>query len=171
MRFTYSGPVNLHAGINRIELLSIAVGLPNIGLHFETWETGILGPVLLFGLDQGKRDLSRQEWIYKVGMKGEAVNLASPNAVSSVEWIQGSLLAQGQKPLTWYKAYFDAPEGDEPLALDMGTMTKGQAWINGQSIGRYWTADADGYCSACSYNGTYRAPNCQLGCGKPTQRW
>ncbi|CAL5438821.1 unnamed protein product [Camellia sinensis] len=28
-------------------------------------------------------------------------------------------------------AYFNAPDGDEPLALDMGSIGKGQVWING----------------------------------------
>lgn len=28
MRFTFTGPVNLHAGTNKIALLSVAVGLP-----------------------------------------------------------------------------------------------------------------------------------------------
>ena len=31
------------------------------------------------------------------------MNLVSPNGVSSVEWVQGSLAAQGQQPLKWYK--------------------------------------------------------------------
>ncbi|GFY86201.1 beta-galactosidase 3 [Actinidia rufa] len=171
LRLTFSGSVNLQAGINRIALLSIAVGLPNIGLHFETRKAGILGPVLLNGLNQGNGDLSWQKWTYKVGLKGEAINLASPNVVSSVEWVQGSLLAQGKKPLTWYKAYFNAPGGDEPLALDFRSMGKGQAWINGQSIGRYWMAYAKGNCGRCSYTGGYGAPKCQHGCGEPTQRW
>lgn len=35
---------------------------------------------------------------------------------------------------------FDAPEGDDPVALDLRTMGKGEAWINGQSIGRYWAS-------------------------------
>lgn len=69
------------------------------------------------------------------------------------------------------QAYFDAPDGDEPLALDMGSMGKGQVWINGQSIGRYWTAYAKGNCSGCSYSGTFRTTKCQFGCGQPTQRW
>ena len=69
------------------------------------------------------------------------------------------------------QTYFNAPEGDEPLALDMESMGKGQIWINGQSIGRYWTAYAHGDCNGCSYAGTFRPPKCQLGCGQPTQRW
>ncbi|KAJ0040841.1 hypothetical protein Pint_28371 [Pistacia integerrima] len=145
--------------------------MKNVGGHFETWNTGILGPVALHGLDQGKWDLSWQKWTYQVGLKGEEMNLVSPNAFSSVEWMQGSLAVQRPQPLTWHKAHFNAPEGDEPLALDMQGMGKGQIWINGQSIGRYWTAYANGNCSGCNYAGAYRPPKCQLGCGQPTQRW
>ncbi|CAI9110860.1 OLC1v1010950C1 [Oldenlandia corymbosa var. corymbosa] len=172
-RITYNGDVNLRAGANTIALLSVAVGLPTsyTTRHFETWNTGILGPVALHGLDQGKWDLSWAKWTYQVGLKGEAMNLVSPTGISAVEWMQGSLIAQKQQPLTWHKAYFNAPDGDEPLALDMSSMGKGQVWINGQSLGRYWTAFASGNCNGCSYSGTFRPPKCQLGCGQPTQRW
>lgn len=50
-------------------------------------------------------------------------------------------------------------------------MGKGQIWVNGESIGRYWTAFATGDCSHCSYTGTYKPNKCQTGCGQPTQRW
>ncbi|KAH6799540.1 hypothetical protein C2S51_036024 [Perilla frutescens var. frutescens] len=170
-RFTFKGKVNLRAGSNKISLLSVAVGLPNIGGHYETWSTGVLGPVALLGLGRGKRDLSWAKWTYQVGLKGEAMNLVSPSSLSSVDWMQGSLIAQKQQPLTWHKAYFDAPDGDEPLALDMSSMGKGQVWVNGQSLGRYWTAYAAGNCNGCSYTGSFRPPKCQLGCGQPTQRW
>ncbi|XVE94635.1 hypothetical protein REPUB_Repub02eG0025900 [Reevesia pubescens] len=169
-RFTFTGPVNLRAGANRIALVSIAVGLPNVGLHFETWKTGILG-VLLHGLDQGKKDLTWQKWSYQVGLKGEATNLVSPDGASSVEWIRGSLAARSRQSMTWYKAYFNAPGGAEPLALDMRSMGKGQVWINGHSLGRYWMAYAKGDCGTCSYSGTYRQQKCQSSCGQPTQRW
>ncbi|KAK4429296.1 Beta-galactosidase 3 [Sesamum alatum] len=170
-RFTFTGPVNLQVGTNKISLLSIAMGLPNNGVHFENWNVGVLGRVVLDGLDQGKRDLSSQTWSYKVGLKGEQMNLVAPDKVSSVEWAQVSAIAQNQQPLRWYKAYFDAPSGDEPLALDMRSMGKGQVWINGQNIGRYWMAYANGSCGVCHYAGTFRATKCQVGCGQPTQRW
>lgn len=170
-KFTFTKSVNLHAGVNSIALLSVAVGLPNIGHRFETWSAGVLGPVVLHGVGHGTRDLSWQKWSYKVGMKGEAMDLYSPSKSSSVDWMKASLAANKQRPLTWYKAYFNTPNGNEPVALDLGSMGKGQAWINGQSIGRYWTADAEGQCNSCSYGGTYRQPKCQYGCGKPTQRW
>nr|XP_010932916.1 beta-galactosidase 5 isoform X2 [Elaeis guineensis] len=171
-RITYTGNVNLHAGSNRIALLSVAVGLPNAGVHYELWNTGVLGPVVLHGVDEGKRDLTWQKWSYQVGLKGEAMNLNSLEGTSSVEWIKESLVSQRQQPLTWYRAYFDAPAGHDPLGLDMGSMGKGQAWINGQSIGRYWTLLApNGDCKGCNYAGTYRIPKCQTGCGQPTQLW
>ncbi|PKI59471.1 hypothetical protein CRG98_020102 [Punica granatum] len=132
-RFNFAGNINLRVGTNRISLLSVAVGLQNQGSHFESWSTGIAGPVTLEGLDRGTRDLSWQKWSYKT--------------------------------------YFDAPEEDEPLALDMGSMGKGQVWINGQSIGRYWTALAKGECGGCSYSGTYHPVRCQSRCGHPTQQW
>ncbi|WOL17569.1 beta-galactosidase 5-like [Canna indica] len=171
-RIKFSGNVNLRAGTNKIALLSVAVGLPNAGVHYELWSTGVLGPVMLHGFDEGSKDLTWQQWSYQVGLKGETMNLNSLEGASSVEWMQGSWVAQSQQPLTWFRAYFDAPDGDEPLALDMGAMGKGHMWINGQSLGRYWTASPPNeYCRSCSYAGTYRSPKCQSGCGQPTQRW
>lgn len=41
----------------------------------------------------------------QVGLKGEAMNLVSPNGISSVDWMQGSLAAQRQQPLTWHKVW------------------------------------------------------------------
>ncbi|KAG6709430.1 hypothetical protein I3842_06G132200 [Carya illinoinensis] len=171
LRFTFTGNVELKSGKNKISLLSIAVGLPNNGPHFETRNTGILGPVVIHGIDQGNRDLSWHKWSYKVGLKGEAMNLCSPNSISSVDWMQGSLVAEKQQPLTWYKTHFDAPEGEEALALDMSSMGKGQVWINGESMGRYWNLYANGNCSGCSYSDTFRPTKCQFGCGQPTQKW
>ncbi|PNX72447.1 beta-galactosidase 3-like protein, partial [Trifolium pratense] len=169
--FNFNGPIDLRAGTNKIALLSVAVGLPNGGIHFESWKTGITGPVLLHGLDRGQKDLTGQKWSYQVGLKGEAVNLVSPNGVSSVDWVRTSQASQNQPQLKWHKAYFNAPNGIEPLALDMSSMGKGQVWINGQSIGRYWMVYAKGNCNGCNYAGTYRQAKCQIGCGQPTQRW
>lgn len=96
-KLTFSDNVKLRAGINKISLLSVSVGLPvsslsfylklflgfndaragfflynfvdqfqNVGLHFETWNAGVLGPVTLKGLNEGTRDLTNQKWSYKV---------------------------------------------------------------------------------------------------------
>jgi hypothetical protein len=38
----------------------------NQGTHYEAWNVGVLGPVALSGLNEGKRDLSNQKWTYQV---------------------------------------------------------------------------------------------------------
>ncbi|XP_041015356.1 beta-galactosidase 1 [Juglans microcarpa x Juglans regia] len=170
-KLTFSENVMLRAGINKISLLSVAVGLPNVGPHFETWNAGVLGPITLNGLNEGRRDLSWQKWSYKIGLEGEALSLHSLSGSSSVEWVEGSFVARRQ-PLMWYKTMFNAPAGNTPLALDMGSMGKGQVWINGQSLGRYWPAyKASGTCSECNYAGTYNEKKCLSNCGEASQRW
>ncbi|CAM8909490.1 unnamed protein product [Rhodiola kirilowii] len=170
-KVTYRNQIQLRPGTNVIALLSVAVGLQNIGRNFERWDTGIRGPVVLYGLDNGRLDLSQQKWTYQVGLRGEAMNLVSENAVSFTEWMANKAIEGRHEPLLWHKAVFDAPDGVDPVALDMKGMGKGQIWINAQSLGRYWTAKANGNCQECSYNQTFRPPRCQVGCGKPTQRW
>lgn len=49
----------------------------NVGPHFETWNAGVLGPITLNGLDEGRRDLSWQKWSYKVLPQTFAVLLFS----------------------------------------------------------------------------------------------
>ncbi|KAL9254475.1 Beta-galactosidase 12-like protein [Drosera capensis] len=171
-KLTYSQQVKLWAGVNRISLLSVAVGLQNVGVHFETWNEGVLGPVTLSGLNQGTRDLTWQTWSYQIGMKGEKLGLNTLSGSYSVEWTGGGLLSQNQ-PLTWYKTTFDAPAGTDPMALDMNTMGKGQVWVNGQSIGRHWPAYTapSGNCSQCSYTGWFTETKCLSNCGQASQRW
>jgi len=71
-----------------------------------------------------------------------------------------------------FQTTFSAPAGDSPLAVDMGSMGKGQIWINGQSLGRHWPAyKAVGSCSECSYTGTFREDKCLRNCGEASQRW
>ncbi|PRQ20101.1 putative beta-galactosidase [Rosa chinensis] len=78
-RFTFTGDVNMHAGVNKILLLSVAVGLP-------VSYCDVKGPVVQQGLDQGSRDLSGQIWSYKVGLNGESMNLGSPTSTFAVNW-------------------------------------------------------------------------------------
>lgn len=51
-----------------IDLLAV-VYMQNVGPHFETWNAGVLGPITLNGLNEGRRDLSWQKWSYKVLLK------------------------------------------------------------------------------------------------------
>lgn len=70
------------------------------------------------------------------------------------------------------QAHFDTPPGVDPVALDLSSMGKGQVWVNGHHIGRYWTLNApkDG-CQTCDYRGAYDSNKCVTNCGNPTQSW
>ncbi|XP_066325210.1 beta-galactosidase 4 [Miscanthus floridulus] len=167
-KLRFNGHVKMWQGSNKISILSSAVGLPNNGNHFELWNVGVLGPVTLSGLNEGKRDLSHQKWTYQVGLKGESLGLHTVTGSSAVEWAGPG----GKQPLTWHKALFNAPAGNDPVALDMGSMGKGQMWVNGHHAGRYWSYRAySGSCRRCSYAGTYREDQCMSNCGDLSQRW
>lgn len=67
---------------------------------------------------------------------------------------------------------FDAPGGTDPVALDLGSMGKGQAWINGHHLGRYFLMVApQSGCETCDYRGAYNTNKCRTNCGEPSQRW
>ncbi|KAI4377073.1 hypothetical protein MLD38_014760 [Melastoma candidum] len=136
-RLTFTRQVKLKAGVNQLSLLSVSSGLANVGVHLERWNVGVLGPVTLKGLNSGTWDMSKWMWSYKVGLKGESQELYTISGSSSARWAGGSWLAKKQ-PLTWYKTYFSAPWGNDPLALYMSSMGKGQIWINGRNVGRHW---------------------------------
>ncbi|XP_042955373.1 beta-galactosidase 8-like isoform X3 [Carya illinoinensis] len=162
-------PIALVTGKNKIDLLSLTVGLQNSGAFFDKTGAGITGPVKLKGIKNGTTvDLSSQEWTYQVGLKGEELGLPSG---SSSQWDSKSTLPKNQ-PLIWYKTKFDAPAGSDPVALDFTGLGKGEAWVNGQSIGRYWPvyASPNGGCAdSCNYQGPYDSSKCLSNCGKPSQ--
>lgn len=162
-------PVNLVAGKNTIDLLSLTVGLQNYGSFFDLVGAGITGPVKLKNAKSGAAlDLSSQQWTYQIGLKGEELDL--PNKDSSL-WTSQSELPKN-KPLTWYKTSFAAPPGTSPVALDFTGLGKGEAWVNGQSIGRYWPtaiAPNSGCSDNCNYRGNFDSGKCHKNCGKPSQ--
>ncbi|XP_004505982.1 beta-galactosidase 8 [Cicer arietinum] len=162
-------PITLVVGNNTIDLLSLTVGLQNYGAFFDTRGAGITGPVTLKGLKNGSTiDLSSQTWTYQVGFKGDGLGLVSGRVG---QWNSQSTLPTNQ-PLTWYKTNFAAPSGTNPVAIDFTGMGKGEAWVNGQSIGRYWptyAAPSSGCTDSCDYRGPYDSGKCLKNCGKPSQ--
>ncbi|CAN6479316.1 unnamed protein product [Victoria cruziana] len=164
--------VVLKPGNNVIDLLSVTVGLQNYGAFFDKRGAGITGPVTFMDIQSHTIDLSKKRWTYQVGLKGEKQGLSGNSDTSDSQWISSSDTPINQ-PLIWYKANFDVPDGDDPIALDLGGLGKGEAWVNGQSIGRYWpsyTSPQDGCSSSCNYRGTYDANKCLKNCGLPSQR-
>ncbi|KAL0928743.1 hypothetical protein M5K25_000662 [Dendrobium thyrsiflorum] len=108
----------------------------------------------------------------QIGLEGEHLRIYS-NGFDNVKWITPSLPPKDQA-LTWYMVVVDAPKGTEPVGLDMKYMGKGQAWLNGKAIGRYWPRKSsinDKCSSSCNYRGKFFPDKCRTGCGEPTQRW
>ncbi|KAH9321654.1 hypothetical protein KI387_016293, partial [Taxus chinensis] len=168
---TLEKPITLKSGKNDIDLLSLTVGLQNYGSFFDTWGAGITGPVKLKGFNGGDKDLSSQQWAYQIGLKGEQLQFYTGENSATAPWTSGGNLPKNQ-PMLWYKTTFDAPDGNDPIALNLSGLGKGFAWVNGQSIGRYWPtniAPASGCTDSCDYRGGYSSGKCQRNCGQPSQ--
>ncbi|XP_020106800.1 beta-galactosidase 15 isoform X2 [Ananas comosus] len=165
-------PVQLVEGYNELAILTETVGLQNYGAFLEKDGAGIRGQIKLTGLKDGELDLSNFLWTYQVGLMGEYSKLYDPKEQENVGWtdLQVDNISSG---FTWYKTLFDAPEGNDPVALDLGSMGKGQAWVNGHGIGRYWSliAPQSGCSESCDYRGAYNENKCTTNCGLPTQSW
>ncbi|KAG4941466.1 hypothetical protein JHK87_045337 [Glycine soja] len=71
-----------------------------------------------------------------VGMHGENMKLYSPGITEG--WFANGLPTD--KIFMWYKTTFRTPIGTDPVVLDLKGSGKGQAWVNGNNIGRYWTS-------------------------------
>ncbi|KAM7259720.1 hypothetical protein ACFE04_015461 [Oxalis oulophora] len=72
----------------------------------------------------------------QIGMSGENNKIFTSDETSSVKW---ATKENGPAPaISWFKASFQAPEGNDPVVAKMSGMKKGMVWINGKSIGRYW---------------------------------
>ncbi|KAJ0972667.1 hypothetical protein J5N97_020626 [Dioscorea zingiberensis] len=166
-------PVRLVEGDNHLVLLSETVGLQNYGAFLEKDGAGFKGSIKLTGFkNYGSLDLTNFLWTYQVGLKGEAAKYYAPEEQGNVDWADLQLDAI-QSAFMWYKTYFDAPKGSDPVAIDLGSMGKGFAWVNGHGIGRYWSliAPEDGCSKNCDYRGTYNENKCMTNCGQLTQSW
>ncbi|XP_031502782.1 beta-galactosidase 8 isoform X1 [Nymphaea colorata] len=170
-KVTLETSVVLKPGNNVIDLLSVTVGLQNYGAFFDKKGAGVTGPVTFMGIQNHTIDLSKKQWTYQVGLKGEELGLNGNSDMSDTQWSSSDIPIN--QPLIWYKANFDTPDGDDPIALDLGGLGKGEAWVNGQSIGRYWpsySSPQDGCSSSCNYRGAYNSNKCLKNCGMPSQR-
>ncbi|XVE95524.1 hypothetical protein REPUB_Repub02eG0104900 [Reevesia pubescens] len=129
--FALENTVQLNNGTNNISLLSVMVGFPNSGAYLERKTAGIKSVRI-----QNKY-FNNYLWGYQVGLSGESLRIFTEHGSDKVQW---SRFQDTHNRLTWYKTVFDAPTGNDPLALNLGSMGKGEVWVNGQSIGRYWVS-------------------------------
>lgn len=129
--------ITLNKGKNTISLLSVMVGSPDNGAYLERRVQG-LRSVKITGFNKQTVDLSYRIWGYQVGLNGEKAKIYSGKGLDENKW--RAIDGFSNKPLVWYKAIFDATFGNNPVALNLASMGKGEAWINGESIGRYWVS-------------------------------
>lgn len=164
--------VELKQGYNDVMLLSETVGLQNYGAFLEKDGAGFQGQITLTGFKNGDVNITHLPWTYQVGLKGEFLKLYATEDTENLGWTD---LTNDEVPstLTWYKTHFDSPGGKDPVVVDLSSMGKGQAWVNGHHIGRYWTlvAPKDGCQETCDYRGAYDSDKCNTNCGNPTQIW
>ncbi|XP_058089918.1 beta-galactosidase 6-like [Magnolia sinica] len=133
--FNLENPISLQDGKNDVSLLSVMVGLPDSGAYLEHKVAGLRRVTIR---DSESHNFTKYAWGYKVGLMGEDLKIYSRLGAREVQWsADGSSTNQ---PLIWYKTNFATPDGSDPIALNLGSMGKGEAWINGNSIGRYWVS-------------------------------
>nr|UPW27168.1 beta-galactosidase-like protein [Allium cepa] len=176
--FTSEFPVTIKKGTNDLALLSSTVGLKNYGAFYEKTPTGIInGPVQLVAPStSGNKtfDLSNNRWRYMIGLDSEKAETHVESYDQGKNWRNSTHMVQFYRPFTWYKATFQAPLGTDPVVVDLLGMGKGEAWVNGNSIGRYWAnyiAKEDG-CTEYNYRGEFTADRAyKTGCGEVSQRY
>ncbi|CAA0827926.1 Beta-galactosidase 16 [Striga hermonthica] len=132
--FRFETKIALKGGVNNISLLSNMVGLPDSGAFMERAAAGL--ETVSIHNDRALENLiDNNQWGYQVGLLGERLQIYTEKGSIQAQWRRFN---SSSKPLKWYKTTFDSPGGFDPVALNLGTMGKGEVWINGESIGRYW---------------------------------
>ncbi|KAL5704440.1 hypothetical protein ACHQM5_022873 [Ranunculus cassubicifolius] len=134
--FTFQQSVSLNNGTNNISLLSVMHGLPDSGAFLEKRFAGVRKITIHDAGAKSPYFGGTNSMGYQVGLLGENLQIYSNEGMNKVQW--SNILSSA--PLTWYQTTFDAPQGDVPVVLNLSSMGKGQAWVNGQSIGRYWSS-------------------------------
>ena len=101
-------------------------------------------------------------WSLRPGLMGEILTAEAAEA-----W-PAPVAADTGAPLRWWRMVFDRPQGGHALAVDLAGMGKGLAWLNGECIGRFWSARAEAPSPrVLSAGGALR----ESGRGAPTQRY
>ncbi|KAJ2078169.1 hypothetical protein H4R24_004673 [Coemansia sp. RSA 988] len=185
-----------------IAILSQTMGIAHNQRHMETYSRGLLGTITLC-----EHDITEGTWEMQPGLEGELLMAGDPPLDSLQHGGTKTLDAQWRRydpsqykhqmqrqeaglsaQMHWYAIELDmdtltqtqetAQDGEELLyGVDLSSMTKGQLWINGHHLGRYWLRRApskENYrpCQKCEYSGWYSPDNmCRQRCGEISQRY
>ncbi|KAI9193696.1 uncharacterized protein BJ171DRAFT_524274 [Polychytrium aggregatum] len=170
-------PAGAESGVHSLAILATVIGMYNFDAFMETLQKGVKGRVWLDGQEL-------QVWNHQAGLEGERKRFHDPR--TDTEWSSGYPSDQ-DTALTWYK--LSLPLADLPAdgsswyyAIDLSTMGSGQVWVNGHSIGRYWSVSSPApsqfrkdQCLAaakdCDYRGVFNGDKCLLECGEISQKW
>lgn len=119
-------------------------------LHLALHDDGVVGPQTM---DEGeamlatiKAALRIDEGTNEVTAKADwAFAKWEKPAPSAYEPVAKASLKASSKPScpAWWKTGFEWTDPGLPLFVDLSGMTKGQAYVNGQHLGRYFVATAD----------------------------
>ncbi|CAG8501641.1 12214_t:CDS:1, partial [Acaulospora morrowiae] len=143
-------PDNRKEYIFTLQILNGLMGLKHLEIHMEKYEQGILGDVYL-----NNKQITSAGWGINIGLVGEKERYFDPVTHSSLLWksmnfeesfsMTTNILKEG---LVWYKFQFTLPDEYHdvtraedtlpPIALDLISMGKGNVWVNGRHLGRYW---------------------------------
>lgn len=152
--FAIELPLTLGAGSHEIAILACALGMVKgdwqIGFeNMAAEKKGLWGPVFW------RSEALPGPWQLVAGLAGEQTL-----PLQTGGWQTGG------GGMGWYRSTFARPATGAGLVLDLQSMTKGMAWLNGQCIGRYWLTPA-------AYPGdTWLATAVhEVGMGAPTQRY
>lgn len=153
--------LELAAGNHQLDILACGVGLikGDWQIGFENMvaeKKGLWGPVLWNGEPIGN------SWELRPFLAGERFGIYGP-AAPLATWQAGTGIGT---PLRWFRASFKRPAGDAPVALDLASMGKGMAWVNGRCIGRYWLIAGDQ-----PHDSGFAGIVDALAIGEPTQRY
>ncbi|KAJ2806579.1 hypothetical protein H4R20_001638 [Coemansia guatemalensis] len=185
-----------------IAILSQTMGIAHNQRHMEAYSRGLLGSVTLCG-----HDITEGTWEMQPGLEGELLvagdSPLDPHQHGSTELLdttwerydpaQRKLQTQRQETdlgahMRWYAIELDsnmlaqaqeaAQDGEKFLyGVDLSPMTKGQLWINGHHLGRYWLRRAPSKehhrpCQRCEYSDWYSPDHmCRQLCGEISQRY
>ena len=125
-----------------LTLVVQADGSMNCCGGLEAFDEGPLGDITIDG-----QSIRAAGWLQLVGLQGERQQLYLDRP-SSPPWQPLSSPPTPSAPFVWYRLLiYTPPLAPSPFptyALDLTrTMGKGQVWMNGRHLGRYWNATDD----------------------------
>ena len=161
--FHQSFAFSLASGMHKLDILCCSLGLIKgdwmIGdANMAEERKGLWGRVIINGKE------CRGPWTIQPGLMGEKDGLHEDTGFY-FKW-NDDWEAAKNRPLRWWSAMFDRPDGNDPLVVDLSGMQKGLAWLNGHCLGRYWLVPA-----FPQNTWLKKAPVAFEGLGEPTQRY